>query len=186
MAINIFLIIFGGQTIAEIWNLWWCQIVLGVKLSAVSNCPPCMVGVKLSYFAWWCQIVLGVKLSSVSNCPLCLHGVKLSYLPLWCQIVLGVKLSSVSNCPRCQMVLGSKFSIYLPLIQILIQEDFFFEFKDKKLVQWCNKYLHENSWFLQCASLVLAKRIHFPTKSSWLLIAILQRLRSKEKVISDN
>ena len=53
-------------------------------------------------------------------------------------------------------------------------------------MQWCNKYLHENSWFLQCASLVLAKRIHFPTKSSWLLIAILQRLRSKEKVISDN
>ena len=68
----------------------------------------------------------------------------------------------------------------------VIQEDFFFEFKDKKWVQWCNKYLHENSWFLQCASLVLAKRIHFPTKSSWLLIASLQRLRSKEKVISDN
>ena len=29
----------------------------------MSNCPPCMVGVKLSYFAWWCQIVLGVNLS---------------------------------------------------------------------------------------------------------------------------
>ena len=74
---------------------------------------------------------------------------------------------------------------YLDWLKI-IQEDFFFEFKDKKWVQWCNKYLHENSWFLQCASLVLAKRIHFPTKSSWLLIAGLQRLKSKEKVISDN
>merc|ERR1711963_165543 len=38
-------------------KLSWCQIVLGVKLSSVSNCPRC-------------QIVLGVKLSSVSNCPI--------------------------------------------------------------------------------------------------------------------
>ena len=35
-----------------------CQIVLGVKLSMVSNCPPCMVG---------------VKLSAVSNCPITFH-----------------------------------------------------------------------------------------------------------------
>ena len=63
-------------------NCWW-------KFFTVSNCPTCMVGVKLSYFAWWCQIVLGVKLSSVSNCPPCM---------------VGVKLSSVSNCPRCQIV----------------------------------------------------------------------------------
>ena len=74
---------------------------------------------------------------------------------------------------------------YSPWLKV-IQEDFSFEFKDEKWVHWCNKYLHENSWFLQCASLVLAKRIHFPTKSSWLLIAGLQRLRSKEKGISDN
>ena len=67
--------------------------LLGVKLSAVSNCPPPLVGVKLSYFAWWCQIVLGVKLS---------------FLPSWCQIVLLAIM--VSNCPKCQMVLGVKLS----------------------------------------------------------------------------
>ena len=66
----------------------------------MSNCPILHDGVKLSYFAWWCQIVLGVKLSAVSNCPPCLHGVKLSYLPLWCQIVRSVKWSAVSNGPR--------------------------------------------------------------------------------------
>ena len=41
----------------------WCQIVLLAIM--VSNCPRC-------------QIVLGVKLSSVSNCPPCMVGVKLS------------------------------------------------------------------------------------------------------------
>ena len=93
-------------------------------------------------------------------------------------------MTSRSYFGKMNSTLGSVLP--LAMFQILIQEDFFFEFKDKKWVQWCNKYLHENSWFLQCASLVLAKRIHFPTKSSWLLIASLQRLRSKEKVISDN
>ena len=57
--------------------------LLGVKLSVVSNCPPPLVGVKLSYYAWWCQIVLFAFL--VSNCPTCHYG---------------VKLSEVSNCPR--------------------------------------------------------------------------------------
>ena len=52
----------------------------------------------------------------------------------------------------------------------VIQEDFFFEFKDKKWVQWCNKYLHENSWFLQCASLVLAKRIKRINKDMKLIL----------------
>ena len=76
----------------------------------VSNCPPPLVGVKLSYYAWWCQIVLGVKLSSLPSwCQIVLLAIMVSNCPK-CQIVLGVKLSEVSNCPRCQIVLGSIYS----------------------------------------------------------------------------
>ena len=91
------------KTVGE--NFSQCQIVLFCMM--VSNCPRC-------------QIVLGVKLSSVSNCPLCLQRVKLSNLPLWCQIVRSVKLSQVSNYPRCQIVLGSTSRLPCCVFQICL------------------------------------------------------------------
>ena len=78
--------------------LWWCQIVLGVKLSSlhgrcqivlfcmmVSNCPRC-------------QIVLFAFM--VSNCPTCHYGVKLS------------EVSNGSRIPQSPMYTNGPSSIH--------------------------------------------------------------------------
>ena len=94
----------------------WCKIVLGVKLSAVSNCPflyvvsncpvsNCPVSNCPVSNCPRCQIVRGVKLSAVSNCPVSnCPGVKLS------ANMGGVKLSAVSNCPGVKL---SRHHIYV-------------------------------------------------------------------------
>ena len=74
----------------------WCKIVLGVKLSAVSNCP-------FLYVVSNCPVSnCPVSNRPVSNCPRCqiVRGVKLSGVKL-----SGVKLSAVSYCPQCQIVM---------------------------------------------------------------------------------
>ena len=58
---------------------------------------------------------------------------------------------------------------------------FFFGLKYKKWMQWCNNFLHDNSWYLSALfSLLVAKSFRFPTP--WLLIAGLQRLKRKENI----